>query len=48
MKMIDLSPTQSADSITALLAANEGRILDIKRICVGHDARGHLRRTDGH
>lgn len=29
--MIDLSPAQSADRITALLAATENRTLDFKR-----------------
>ena len=30
--MIDLSPAQAADRITALLAASESRTLDFKRI----------------
>jgi ATP-dependent DNA helicase RecG len=32
MHVVDLSPTQAADRITALLAANESRRLDFKRI----------------
>ena len=34
--MIDLSPTQSADRITALLGAPENRTLDFKRISAKH------------
>lgn len=34
--MIDLSPTQAADRITALLAAHESRTLDFKRIGAKH------------
>jgi ATP-dependent DNA helicase RecG len=34
--MIDLSPTQAADRITALLAASESRTLDFKRISGKH------------
>lgn len=35
-KMIDLSPAQAADRITALLAAMESRTLDFKRISAKH------------
>ena len=34
--MIDLSPTQAASRITALLAAHESRTLDFKRIGPKH------------
>ena len=34
--MIDLSPTQAASRITALLAATENRTLDFKRISAKH------------
>ncbi len=34
--MIDLSPTQAADRITALLAATESRTLEFKRIGAKH------------
>jgi ATP-dependent DNA helicase RecG len=34
--MIDLSPSQAADRITALLSANESRTLDFKRISSKH------------
>ena len=35
--MIDLSPTQAASRITALLAAHESRTLDFKRIGTKHN-----------
>ena len=35
--MINFSPTQSADRITALLATPEGRTLDFKRISIKHN-----------